>query len=76
MELKNKCPYKAIYVYPWAGEIRKACELHAKAMSVLAKAIGYPMQVQLIKSKDMCSHVDDLDEIYGEKYTLNLKTEQ
>lgn len=57
------CPNKAKFMYPWAGKIMKGCEDHARAMVIIAQAIGYPMETpQPIITTEDCQHMDDLKE--------------
>lgn len=61
----EKCPNDALYQYPWAGKIIKACKVHTNAMVILGKHMGGSIQAQAIMPTK-CEHKNDLDEFERE----------
>jgi hypothetical protein len=57
-----KCQNKAEYLCPWAGKQVKACEKHAKQLSVLGQVIGSPIQVAKVQMEDMRTMNDEEEE--------------
>ena len=58
---EGRCPYPALYQYPWAGQIMRCCQRHASAMATLAQAIGASMHMETLDVPSACTHPDDLD---------------
>ena len=57
----SKCKNQAKFLVPWAGKQLKCCEDHAKALSILGKAIGSSIQVAEVAMADKCEMSDDLE---------------
>jgi hypothetical protein len=57
-----RCPNKAEFVLPWAGNLLKACSVHARGISGIAKVIGSPIEIQRIETQEMCFGPNDLEE--------------
>ena len=51
----SKCTKKAEYLVSWAGKQVKACEEHAKQLTMLGNVIGSPVQVAQVKMEDECT---------------------
>ena len=58
----KKCPEKATIQVPWAGEIKKACLVHANDLVILANVIGSPVRPELIITEEPCYGQDDFKE--------------
>ena len=58
----NSCKNKAEYLVPWAGKQIKACDKHARQLSMLGQIIGSPIQVARVKMSDLCQQPEDPEE--------------